>query len=855
MTGSHRFGDVEIRPAERRLLIGGKPVSLGARAFDTLLALVERRERVVTKNELFDLVWPGLVVEENNLQVQVSTLRKLLGPQVIATIPGRGYRFAATIDGAATQETVGAAQAPSPVAARLGEAPGRLTNLPKELPPLYGRDVDRAALSALIDQHRLVTVVGAGGIGKSRLAQAVAHSRAGHWPDGAWMVELAGLSDAALVPNAVARALGIAIGDQDAVSDQLVAGLAPRHLLLVLDNCEHLLDAAAALVQALLQGAPNVTVLSTSQEPLHLAAEQQYRLLPLAVPAESDVSGARDFGALSLFEARVQAAQPGFVLDERNLALAIDVCRRLDGLPLAIELAAARVATLGLRSVRDKLDARFKLLTAGSRAALRRHQTLRAALEWSHGLLTDAERAVFQRLGVFAGGFTMHTAQAVAADARLDEWIVLDHLSALVDKSLVVTDAGDPPRYGLLESARAFALEQLAAAGETIEVVKRHALAMRDFLQRVDSANLDGELRTDQYAALVLPELDNLRAAHEWASGEAGDLQVAMSLAAHAGSLIDYAVECADWLVSLHGKFDEDAIEPAIVARYWRAIAAGNMTGRLPLAQRADAAARASTLYKALHQPRRVFSSLMQLSQLRSAQGQIAAAQAAVDGARALMRPDWPAEFRIRLLRRDGYLARTEGRWDEALAAEREDVRISAATGDWRLEVIARTNLVDLLWERGPIEEAAHEASRLAEQLRERPAAQGDMDIMFANLIGILSEMDRIEDAAIVAQEALPSMRRTRNLYIEEWVYFFWRRGQVETASLLLGAYEAKRARTGEPLQPNERRLIAQARAAIETGVQAEPLRQALAAGAALGDLELLSVITDALALPSLPRG
>ena len=169
--------------------------------------------------------------------------------------------------------------------------------------------------------------------------------------------------------------------------------------------------------------------------------------MPLAVPAETTASGAREFGAVALFEARVRAVDPRFALNDENLPLVIDICRRLDGLPLAIELAAARVAALGLRPVRDKLDARFKLLTGGSRATLRRHQTLRAALEWSHHLLNDAEQTVFRRLGVFAGGFTMEMAQAVASDAQLDEWAVLDHLSALVDKSLVVADAGDTPRY------------------------------------------------------------------------------------------------------------------------------------------------------------------------------------------------------------------------------------------------------------------------------------------------------------------------------------------------------------------------------------------------------------------------
>jgi predicted ATPase/DNA-binding winged helix-turn-helix (wHTH) protein len=550
MVAPYRFGRFAMHAASRQLLVDGQPASLGARAFDVLHALIERRERLVTKNELLDLVWPVLVVEENNLQVQISSLRKLLGAQAIATIPGRGYRFTAAFDGAdgGTQNLVASGLRP---AAKPADAPvAPRTNLPAELPQLYGRDTDLTALRRLIDEHRLVTVVGAGGIGKSRLAQAAAHALSARWPDGVWMVELAGLSDPALVPNAVAQALHIAMPGQSAAQDELVAGMAPRTALLVLDNCEHLLDAVAVLVQAVMQGAPNVTLVATSQEPLRLPAEQQYRVVPLAVPSTTDAGDARDFGAIALLEARVRAVDPRFALNDESVPMAIDICRRLDGLPLAIELAAARVATLGLRPVRDKLDERFRLLTGGARATLRRHQTLRAALEWSHNLLNETEQAVFRRLGIFAGGFTMETAQAVAGDATLDEWAVLDHLSALVDKSLVVADAGEAPRYRLLESARAFALEHLAA-GETAETLRRHALAMRRFLERVDGTNLDGELRTDQYAALVLPELDNLRAAHAWAIGDGGDPEVAVALAAHAGSLIDYAGECADWLLPL----------------------------------------------------------------------------------------------------------------------------------------------------------------------------------------------------------------------------------------------------------------------------------------------------------------
>ena len=739
MSTAYRFGRFELQPSQRQLLVDGRPVALGQRAFDVLHALIARRERLVGKNELLDIVWPGLVVEENNLQVQISALRKRLGPQVIATIPGRGYRFTAALDDAARGDPNAAVAGLAP-GATLGAPTPPLSNIPQKLPPLYGREAELEALGSLIDAHKLVTVVGAGGIGKSRLAQAAAHAAAGRWPDGTWMIELAGLSDPNHLPNAVAQVLDIKLTGQATAVDELVAGMAPRVALLVLDDCEHLLDAVATLVQTIMRGAPNVTLLSTSQEPLHLVVEHQYRVPSLPVPSEAAASGAREFGAVCLFEARVRAADPRFALNDESLALVIDICRRLDGLPLAIELAAARVATLGLRPVRDKLDARFKLLTGGARATLRRHQTLRAALEWSHNLLNAAEQAVFRRLGVFAGGFTIELAQAVAGDAQLDEWAVLDQLSALVDKSLVVADSGDMPRYRLLESARAFALEQLAA-GETTATLRKHALAVCAFFDRIDGPHLDGELRTDELRALLLPERDNLRAAYAWATGEGGDMEVAVTLAACASALEDFAFESADWLVPLQRPVEEGTVSTAAAARYWRALASTNMTmaGRVPRALQVEASDRARALYLALGHARRAFSSLVQLAIHRMVLQQCAAAHAAADDARSLMRPDWPAMLRIRLLRLDGHLARRAGRLSEALTLYREAVRASVFTHDWVLEMMARENLSDLLWETGAIEDAAREACALLDELREKPLTAMDMFDPFTMAMSILS--------------------------------------------------------------------------------------------------------------------
>ena len=530
VTATYRFGSLELQPDQRRLLADGRPVALGPRAFDVLLALAERAGQLVSKNDLLDLVWPGLVVEENNLQVQISTLRKVLGPQAIATIPGRGYRLALAPDDASAQATKSES---APPASPAGSA--ALPDFPTELPALYGRSEDVAAVRDLIRRHALVTVVGSAGIGKTRLAQAVAHELRGEFADGARLVELAPLADPDLVGATVARALGLAVGDPHTALDLTVQALASQSLLLVLDNCEHLLEAVDRVVAALRKGAPRVHVLATSQELLRHPDEHVYRLGALALPAEVTAARAREAGAIELFAARVQALEPRFLVDEANVAAVVDICRRLDGIPLAIELAAARVPLLGVEGVRNRLDERFRLLTAGSRLALRRHQTLRAALEWSYSLLSEPEQRIFDGLGVFAGGFSLESAQRLATDAEIDEWAVLDHLGALIDKSLVIADGGSA-RYRMLETTRAFALERLAARGETLPMLRRHAEVMLTLFERFFRDITAGGASPGELLKRLGADLDNLRGAIHWSSGLDGDLRTAIALLGASGA-------------------------------------------------------------------------------------------------------------------------------------------------------------------------------------------------------------------------------------------------------------------------------------------------------------------------------
>ena len=470
------FVGFELHPAERRLLVGGRTVALGARAFDVLLALAERRGRVVSKAELLEAAWPGLAVEENNLAVQISTLRKLLGPERIATVAGRGYQFTGeplpdqaqgqTPQPSAVAPTTAATAShlPAPTAQATAATLAAAGNLPLQRQPLIGRDTELQMLRKLVTTLPVTTVVGAGGMGKTTLALATAQAVAGDFEEGAWLVELAPLTDATQIVPAIIKALRITTDGQGPPERQLAIALRSRELLLVLDNCEQLVDAVGALVTTLLATAAKLRVLVTSQDPLQIAGEHLLRVEPLAAPREGEPARADLHSAVALFIARARAVDPQFALHDGNAAAVGELCRRLDGMPLAIELAAARVRLLGVQGLLDRIDERLRVLTGGSRAALPRHQTLAAMLAWSHSLLGPVEQVVLRRLAVFVGSFALARAQDVAADDQIDRWAVLDALGVLVNKSLVTADDADPPRYRLLESTRAFALERAAAS-------------------------------------------------------------------------------------------------------------------------------------------------------------------------------------------------------------------------------------------------------------------------------------------------------------------------------------------------------------------------------------------------------
>jgi predicted ATPase/DNA-binding winged helix-turn-helix (wHTH) protein len=472
------FGPFRLFPAQQLLLEGETPVRLGGRARDLLIALVEQAGQVVTKEALSARLWPNIVVEEGTLRVHVAALRKALrdgqeGRRYIANIAGRGYAFAGE---------VAATDAPAPGA----DAP------PEPMPPLstvrlFGRAAVVETLSTRLAQQRLITITGPGGIGKTSVALTVADRMRPGLPDGVCLVDFAPLAHSKLVPTALASALGIGVVSDNPLPS-LVALLSNRDMLIVLDNCEHVIDTAAVLAESLLQGSTRLRILATSRESMRVPGEILFRLAPLSMPEVSDgliAPIAMTYSAVQLFVERAAMCLGEFSLTDADAPAVANICRRLDGIPLAIEIAAGRVDAFGIAGLAGVLDDRFRLAMRGRRTALPRHQTLSTTLDWSYQLLPETERLVLSRLAVFAGFFAIAEAIGVLAEGGGTE--ALESIANLVAKSLLVVNLEAPvTTYRLLETTRAYALQRLEERGERTVYARRHA---QQCLAAMEAAN------------------------------------------------------------------------------------------------------------------------------------------------------------------------------------------------------------------------------------------------------------------------------------------------------------------------------------------------------------------------------
>jgi predicted ATPase/DNA-binding winged helix-turn-helix (wHTH) protein len=544
----YQVGECRVDVARRELRVRDVPVPIGMRAFDIIEALVQSAGALVTKEELMQRIWQGAIVEENTLQVHISAVRKALGANrsMLKTESGRGYRLVGSWTGAGNQ--------PPPIAVDLEPPPKAallsLTNLPEIVAGPIGRSTASQQLHDLLSAYRVVTLTGPGGIGKTTLAVMVARNVLASFEHGISLVELASLANPELVPSAVMGVLRTA--HTGTISPEAVArAIGDRQLLLLLDNCEHLIDAVADLVETVVRSCPRATVLTTSREILRVDGEYVYRVPPLDVPDsdQHDPDILLGHSAVALFVERMGALSSSFAPGADHLSLAASICRQLDGIPLAIEFAVARAATLGISQVATGLQDRFGLLTKGRRTALPRHQTLRATLDWSYDLLPPAEQIILQRLAVFRGSLTLAAAMAVAADQCIPPAKVSEGVANLAMKSLVSTDSGrDIAYYRLLDTTRAYAIEKLQERGEFQLVALRHAEYYRDLLlATVDKPAAAGDQRRIDYARKV----DNLRAALTWAFETPEHRSLAVALAAASPPLwleLSLLSECGEWM-------------------------------------------------------------------------------------------------------------------------------------------------------------------------------------------------------------------------------------------------------------------------------------------------------------------
>lgn len=808
-----RFGRFELQMSERRLLVDGQPANLGGRALDLLAVLAARPDALVSKGELFDAVWPGLVVEENNLQVQVSALRKVLGGDAIATVPGRGYRFAA-LSKAVVPPAPAAAAAPPAGAATLPAGAGRL----------IGRGSDLARVERALQRPGCCSLVGPGGVGKTRLAVAVAQ----RWPARCAWVDLASLTAGEQVGGALARQFDLPLAEGD-LAPQIVRAIGNDGVLVVLDNAEHLVDACARWAERLL-AAPNARVLVTSQQPLAAGCERVQRVEPLdiesgAVPAD---------GALAFLIDRIEAAGHRVCIDATAMPLLADIARQLDGLPLALEMAAARVPLLGVQAVRDELAQRFSMLTAQRRVAPR-HRSLHSALDWSYSLLDSDAQQLFAALGVFAGGFTLELCVALADDGATSRWELIDRLAVLVDHSLVAVGSEATPRYRLLETMRAYALERLASASLADGLRRRHSQVLLELLER-KAFDQDG---------IALAEMDNVREAIAWAENQ--DLTLAAGLSVWAVTVSTFSAwrpQAYAWIRRLEPLMVSEqgcALELQVRVDWWAGLTRASIYAHSPHALAAARTARqlarelgdpvrmhkvTLAFLRALREPSsELDEAAMELVQLVDALPELSViAQTAAQGALA-----WAAHLR--------------GAYGDALAARIKELELAQRGGRVAAAQVAECNIAIAYVRLGRHQEGLTIARAIVDRLVEQP----NHNIVYARdtLVAALIGLGRLDEARRELPLALADgIAFSVSICVQLLPLLAEARGRAEAAARLVGYTRSVLARQDYEVDSYERAMQDALRCRLQgmLGVRFEDL---VDAGSGLDDATAAALACD----------
>lgn len=740
------FGRFRLSPRLRALTEADIRVTLGSRAFDVLWALTRRRGALVSKDVLLAEVWPGVFVEEGNLTVQISGLRKLLGDgqgatRFIETVPGRGYRFVHPIDDD-VQHVMSEPRAASP------------QMRPAIVPPVsrfIGRRVELAELQRLLGAHRLVTITGPGGVGKTRLALEFA--AASTFAESAMRVDLGDIRDGAFIGREIAAAIGLD-AREDRALEAVADWLRVRRALVILDNCEHLAAAAAKVVDTLLRRSGGLFVLATSRQPLGLPGEMRLALDPLPLPEASSGQAALEVESVALFVDRATAQQPGFRTDDATLRQIGELCRQLDGIPLAIELAVPRLRILGLSQILARLDDRFRLLGEQRFAGTGRQHTLQAVMDWSYDLLDETERLVLDHVAGFSGGCELEALGIVVAD--MDEMTLIDALSGLSDKSLLVVDiAASGQRYRLLETTRAYILARMGHL-RLLTLQRAHASHMAAFFARGQAAWPTEP--SHSWIATYGPEAANLEQALAWAFGPNGDLELGLRLVAASGPLwwerpqIDlrrraYWFDRAEQLIATN-------TPPAIagwlqVGKSWRDMQLGDRDNLAP-AERAIALFRQTQdrtgLGAALW---RAGSALINADTLEQADLHLAEAQSVLEAGE-------PCKFLAFVLIRRGDLRMRQDRLEEARGHYARALDLTNWLGDWYGLVNGGSNMAELLFRLGEHEAALEHLLRLRDAL-----PRGRRAPLVSTLVAHLLCAGRVREAELAAEEALLTGRFT----------------------------------------------------------------------------------------------
>jgi predicted ATPase/DNA-binding winged helix-turn-helix (wHTH) protein len=831
----------------------GRPVRLRPQVWAVLVCLAREHGRVVTKSELLDEVWPGLVVTDSSLARAVCELRNALGERdgkLVKTFPRRGYMLSPAV---AMPVSEGDAR---PRERYEISSEGR-HNIPAEVDIMVGRDGDSDALVELLSLHRVVTISGAGGIGKTRLAKAVTWARVGLHRDGVWWVDLGGMSSPDWAPAAVAGTALLQLGESHG-PDTLARELIDRNLLLVLDNCEHLADAVAQFVRAVLSAEIGIRILVTSQVPLHVEGEHLYRLDSLAVPSvPQSPDEAMRFGAVALFVAQARAADRRFELTNANVEAIIDLCRRLDGNALAIKLLAARVRHFGLDVLRDRLDVLLALPGMRPRDLPARQHTPHAALDWSYALLSPNEQRLFRILGAFAGDFTLSMACLVAARS-IGEGEVLDGMAELIDRSLVSVESRDAARYRMLEMPRAYALQALAANGEKEAVLNWHAQAYATLFEGMADRLFDGTMDREEFIAAQKDASENLRAAIEWSVTDARHARTALSLLANVAPFSDrlhLRVEANRWLIIVSRHLGrEGRLGDRALLRFAQLLWTSNMTANRPPEAPAATVADDLTMLADLGDARRKTYAMCILAKEATYRGDTVGARRALEAAarteQATAGAPWLRAYRLNV--EANLMLFGERRDAEEAFARALDELVRIGMGAGNLAFAVRSKMAVNSWAQGRIDEACQRFEELTEiGLREHRDSY-EMWLPFGLLGLCQAEQGRLRAACASAIRGLPFLRRAGTLLFcaPALACLAVAAGRIDTAARLLAAGDGYLARTGWSYNFVGRTLTARAQSLVEHASSRRDLEVWTAEGALLDEAGVVQAVTGALGTP-----